>query len=204
MANLLVEGRELAEAGIVMAERGLGVPEFERPADAHDQRLRPDPGVAADHRREDDRALLVDRRRLGEAEKPPEPPRAGRGRVAFLGDPAPLAIGVERTRIGRVIGDEAGIMFVAPDQQGAGVRAPGKSKADEAGKEESPFFVHGAKRTSAEQMIDHKQPRTRRRGRMIRKSGKPEASGPCGNETQQNMWSTIRFWGSGAPSTPFD
>ena len=78
----------------------------------------------------------------------------GRGRLALLGDPAALAVGVERRGIARIIGDEAGIAFVAADEQRPRVRAARERGADEARQEQSSFRIDRTKGVAAEQMVD--------------------------------------------------
>ncbi len=113
-----------------------------------------DPGSAPHHRRQRGAAVRIDRDLFDEAEDAPRAAEPGRGHLALLGDPAALGVGVKHAAVARIVGDEAGIAFMAADKQCPLVGAARKRGTDEARQEQSSFRIDRTKGAAAEQMLD--------------------------------------------------
>ena len=113
-----MEGGEIAQRRILAGEGGLGVPDLEAAAGAHEQGLRRDAAPPPRHWRKHQSPASVEFRLLTEPEEP-----AGTGMMRgrrdarlLVGNPAALGVGMEQAGMKPVESGNAGVGLVRREQ----------------------------------------------------------------------------------------
>ena len=145
---------ELVQVGVAVLERDPGVPDLER-APGPDQQGELSNVRAAPHQLGKDDTAGFDIGRFDKAEGAPRPNEMKLRRDRLLGNPPPFDIGVNIRNEAQIIGDEAGIAFMAADEKPVCGGAAADCLADECRKQQSTGSVDDAYATAAEEMFDH-------------------------------------------------
>ena len=149
-----MEGGEFVQVGFAALERNLGIPDLEGSSGPDQQGELIDARAPA-HQFGKDNPAGVDVGRLDKPERAPRPCEMKLRRDRLLGDPPSLDLGMNGGNETRVIGDEAGIAFMAADKEPVCGGAETDCLSDECRKQQSTGSVDDAYATAAEEMFDH-------------------------------------------------